>query len=203
MNRLRISAARVLSMAGVCGLLLVGGVVSASADTASLSASGNGTQEVPPAAASDSMAATVDIDPQAGTITYTVSFQGSEPAVAAHIHKGEAGVSGPVVVPLDEAVVNASGTATVTVDKSLAAAIVAAPGDYYVNVHTASYPAGAARGQLGAGAGTVPTAVNAGTGGQYAAGNNGLGAPAIALLVGAALVIVGATGAFTVRRRNI
>jgi len=201
MNRLSISTARVMSIAGVCGLLLVGVVTPASADTTSLSASGSGSQEVP-ATANDTVAATVDIDPQAGTITYTVSFQGSEPAVAAHIHKGKAGVKGPVVVPFDEAVVNASGTATVTVDKSLAAAIVAAPGDFYVNVHTASYPDGAARGQLTAGPGTAPTAVNAGTGGQFAAAKNGLGAPAIALLVGAALVIIGAAGAFTVRRRN-
>ncbi len=202
MNRLRFSAARVLAVAGVCGLMLVGAVSPALADTTSLSASGSGAQEVPAGSSSDTLAATVDIDATAGTIKYTVSFQGSGKAVASHIHKGKAGVSGPVVVPLDEAVVNAGGTATVTVDKALAAAIVADPSGYYVNVHTATAPKGAARGQLGAGSGTPPVAVNAGSGGQFAAAKARTGVPMIALLLGGALVLVGAAGAFTVRKRN-
>jgi len=36
-----------------------------------------------------------------------------------------------------------------TVDRSLAFALLLTPEDYYVNVHTALFPAGAARGQLG------------------------------------------------------
>lgn len=203
MNRLRARASHVLSIAGVCALIMVSAVSPASAATTSLTASGTGAQEVPAATASDTIAATLDIDPQAGTITYMVSFQGSEPAVASHIHKGAVGVSGPVVVPLDEAVVNAGGKATVTVDKALAAAIVADPAGYYVNVHTKSHPAGAARGQLTAGGGTTPTAVNAGTGGQFAAIKSGLDAGTLALLIGAVLIIVGAAGALTVRKRNI
>lgn len=203
MNRLRARATQALSIAGVCALIMVSAVSPASAATTSLTASGTGAQEVPAAAASDTIAATLDIDPQAGTITYMVSFQGSEPAVASHIHKGAVGVSGPVVVPLEEAVVNAGGKATVTVDKALAAAIVADPAGYYVNVHTKSHPAGAARGQLTAGGGTTPTAVNAGTGGQFAAIKSGLDAGTLALLIGAVLIIVGAAGALTVRKRNI
>lgn len=204
MNRLRLGAARALSMTGVCALILLGvASPSLAASTTSLTASGTGAQEVPAASAADSMAATVDIDPQTGTLTYMVSFQGSEPAVASHIHKGKAGVSGPVVVPLDEAVVNADGTATIKIDKTLAAAILADPSAYYLNVHTASHQSGAARGQLTAGPGTAPTAVNAGTGGQFAAAKDSLNASTIALLLGAVLLVIGAAGAFRLHKRQI
>lgn len=203
MKRFRITAARVLAIAGVCSLLLVSVVSTASAATTSLTASGSGSEESPAATASDTVAATVDVDPQAGTITYTVSFQGSEPVAAGHIHKGAAGVNGPVVVTFDAAVINADGTATVKVDKALAAAIVADPAGYYVNVHTKSHLSGAARGQLTAGTGTAPTAVNAGSGGQFAAAQSGLGGPMVALLIGSVMVLVAAAGAYTFRKRSI
>jgi hypothetical protein len=70
-------------------------------------------------------------------------------------------------------------------------------------VHTKSHSAGAARGQLTAGRGTTPTAVNAGTGGQFAAANGGSNLPMIAILVGAVLVVLGAAGIIAVRRRRI
>jgi hypothetical protein len=64
---------------------------------------------------------------------------------AAHIHKGGPGVSGPVVVPFGGAFKPkgciASSAATV-------AAIEKNPAAYYVNVHNATYPGGALRGQL-------------------------------------------------------
>jgi len=203
MKGLRVTAARVMAIAGVCGVMLVSVVSPASASATSLSASGNGSSEVPPAVATDTVAATVDVDPQAGTITYTVSFQGTEPVVAGHIHKGAVGVSGPVVVTFDSAVINAAGSATVKVDKSLAAALVADPAGYYVNVHTKSHPSGAARGQLAAGSGTAPTAVNAGSGGQFAAAQSGFGGPILALLIGSVLVVVAAAGVYTVRKRSV
>lgn len=204
MKRFSATAARVLAIAGVCGLMLVSVVSTASAATTTgLTASGSGSSESPAANASDTVAATVDIDPQAGTVTYTVSFQGSEPVVAGHIHKGAVGVNGPVVVMFDAAVINAHGTATVKVDKALAAAIVADPAGYYVNVHTKSHLSGAARGQLTAGSGTAPTAVNAGSGGQFAAAQSGLGGSMVALLIGSVMVLVAGAGVYTVRKRSI
>lgn len=64
---------------------------------------------------------------------------------AAHIHKGKAGVAGPVVVPLG-ATYKAKGCTRTTA--AIARAILARPGGYYVNVHNAKYPGGAVRGQL-------------------------------------------------------
>ena len=64
---------------------------------------------------------------------------------AAHIHKGGAGVSGPVVVPFGKTY---KSKGCVKAPTAVAAAIKNNPSAYYVNVHNAKYPAGALRGQL-------------------------------------------------------
>jgi hypothetical protein len=202
MTTFRLRALRALAVAGAAGLLLAAGALPASADTVSLSGAGTGADQVPAGSASDKVAGTFDIDTTAGTLTYTVSFEGSEAATAGHIHKGAAGAKGDVVVPFDAAVINAGGTATVTVDPALLAAIVADPAGYYVNVHTASAPAGAARGQLVSGGSAAPTAVAAGTGGQFAALHSGPGAGLLILLGGAGLLAIGAAGLTVARRRG-
>jgi hypothetical protein len=65
--------------------------------------------------------------------------------VAAHIHKGKPGVSGPVVVPFGKTY---KSKGCVTTTAATAAAILKSPSAYYVNVHNAKYPGGALRGQL-------------------------------------------------------
>jgi hypothetical protein len=65
--------------------------------------------------------------------------------VAAHIHKGRAGVAGPVSVPFGKTY---KSKGCVTATTAVAAAIKKNPSAYYVNVHNAKYPAGALRGQL-------------------------------------------------------
>jgi len=65
--------------------------------------------------------------------------------MAAHIHKGGAGVSGPVVVPFGKTY---KSKGCVQAPSAVATAIKANPSAYYVNVHNAKYPAGALRGQL-------------------------------------------------------
>ncbi|HUQ14127.1 MAG TPA: CHRD domain-containing protein [Novosphingobium sp.] len=69
------------------------------------------------------------------------------PVTAAHIHRGAAGVNGPVVYSLKPANEGGwKGCADATewtqdrIDNN--------PGAFYVNVHTAQYPNGAIRGQL-------------------------------------------------------
>lgn len=90
--------------------------------------------------------ATIDIN---GTrLCYDVAYRRLAPVTMAHIHAGAAGKTGDPVVTLkldpDEYI---KGCTTVT--GAVAAALLAAPGDYYVNVHTTELPKGAIRGQLG------------------------------------------------------
>src|SRR5262249_28548348 len=71
------------------------------------------------------------------------------PATAAHIHVGATGVPGPVVVPLAPPdAFNHSRGCTKGVDRALITDILTHPYNYYVNVHTTDFPAGAMRGQL-------------------------------------------------------
>ena len=71
------------------------------------------------------------------------------PAAAAHIHEGAVGVAGDVVVTLSPPGANgkASGCRS-GVGRALIKDITENQQDYYVNVHTSDFPAGAVRGQL-------------------------------------------------------
>jgi hypothetical protein len=84
------------------------------------------------------------------------------PVFAAHIHKGGAGVNGPIVVPFFGFATPSHATSfsgcTENVDRALIEAIQDNPAGYYVNVHTSCagqpatcgpfFPGGAVRGQL-------------------------------------------------------
>ena len=168
----------------------------------SLSATGDAANEVPAGSGDDgaSVMGSFQLTP-AGAMTYTVEVSGAdEPVAAGHIHRGAAGVNGDVVVPLDTAVILAGDTGTVQVDPALAAEILADPGGFYLNTHSASYapPTGVARAQLSAGS-SAPGSIETGSGGQAAQGE-GLDGAAWAAGGAAALVAVGAVTA-TRRRR--
>jgi hypothetical protein len=88
-----------------------------------------------------------------GTVRWTTVIVNpfGERFFAGHIHRGPAGVNGPVVVPLfqrvtTEPIIIDSGTTVA--DEDLAADICANPDQYYVNYHTVADPIGAVRGQL-------------------------------------------------------
>ncbi len=68
-------------------------------------------------------------------------------ATVAHIHTGGRGKSGPIIVALSTAPrLHHQGCTRAAA--SVVSAIERNPAGYYVNVHSASYPAGAVRGQL-------------------------------------------------------
>lgn len=81
-----------------------------------------------------------------GAFCYTLVQKGLKPTMA-HIHAGAAGTEGKVVLPLE--VTNpADGDMCAALASETLEAILAAPQDYYVNIHTADFPKGAIRGQL-------------------------------------------------------
>lgn len=80
-------------------------------------------------------------------LCYELTVFNIEPASAAHIHRGAAGVAGPPVVTLD-APADGEATGCLRLDSGLASEIEGNPGGFYVNVHNAAFPGGAIRGQL-------------------------------------------------------
>ena len=92
--------------------------------------------------------ATLRINPGRNQLCYTITVGGIEPATAAHIHEAPAGSAGPVVVGLS-APTNGRSSGCVAIARAEATDIIRSPEDYYVNVHNATYPGGALRGQLG------------------------------------------------------
>jgi hypothetical protein len=111
----------------------------------------HGSEEVPGPGDDDAWGvALLSVDATSGTICYDIAVANiTLPAAANHIHAGEAGVGGGVVVPFPTAP-DADGKASgcAMADASLAQSIVDNPAGYYYNVHTSDFPDGAARGQL-------------------------------------------------------
>lgn len=113
-----------------------------------------GAQEVPGPGDSDATgSATLNLKPGKGTVCFDVTWADIDgTVVAGHIHVGPAGVAGPVVIPLPGVIGSGTGSATqclTGLDKALVKAIRRHPKDYYVNIHSDVFPAGAIRGQLG------------------------------------------------------
>ena len=104
-----------------------------------------GAAETQPAAADGTGTFQGHVNPAKGQLCYTLTSAGLDSLTMAHIHAGATGVAGPPVVVLSA---DAAKETCMAVDKDVAAKLVASPGDYYVNIHTAIYPKGAVRGQL-------------------------------------------------------
>lgn len=146
MRRLRIASVFV----GVLALALLGASAATAIGGQMFAADLDGTSEVPgPGDPDGSGSATVTVNRGQGEVCWWVEVRGIEQATAAHIHVGDAGVAGPVVVGLTPPGSDGTSTGCATVERDLAKAIGKDPWSYYVNVHTPTYPAGALRGQLG------------------------------------------------------
>jgi hypothetical protein len=70
------------------------------------------------------------------------------PATGAHIHVGATGIAGPVVVGLTPPDASGISGGCVSAERATIRAILKNPSNYYVNIHTTDFPAGAIRGQL-------------------------------------------------------
>lgn len=113
-----------------------------------------GAEEVPgPGDADATGFADITLKKSKGTVCFDVSWANVDgTVVAGHIHVGDAGVAGPVVVPLVGVAGEGTGSASscqTGVSPELIKAIRQNPSGYYVNVHSTAFPAGAIRGQLG------------------------------------------------------
>ncbi|MGH8972697.1 MAG: CHRD domain-containing protein [Acidimicrobiia bacterium] len=190
-------ARRIVALAGLFVLI---GVLPAQAETASFTATLSPAEEVPtkgPEGASGT--AKVDINTDTNQVCYELSPSGlTESPTAGHIHQGAKGASGPVFI--DFAIATNGLKNCVTSDATKVAAVTGDPAGYYVNIHTASFAAGAMRGQLVAAAGS-------GTGSGSTSGGSSLastGAPLSAFLaaLGLACTVLGATARIAGRRRR-
>ena len=154
-------AAAAVIVPGVAGGNARDTVGSGKADTAiatPLLALLSGKNEVPPADPKGSGSASVTIDPVTGEICYDINVAdlspttNPNPVILGHIHRGAAGINGPVVVPFTTLPGANPAAACVAADPALAAEIMGNPAGFYVNIHTGDFPAGAVRGQLATGA---------------------------------------------------
>lgn len=92
-------------------------------------------------------------------VHYQIATRNIGTASAAHIHRGAPGLGGPVVIGFDAtALTNGTieGAPQAVIDE-----IIANPGNFYVNVHTSAFPAGAVREQL------VPLTASTASGPQF------------------------------------
>lgn len=106
----------------------------------------NGASEVPSNASTATGTATAVFNNDTKILTCSVTFTGVT-ATNAHIHKGAAGVSGGVIFPF-------TAPFTSPLNLTTATPLTQAQEDdlkanlYYVNIHSAAFPAGEIRGQL-------------------------------------------------------
>ena len=110
----------------------------------------DGAQEVPAVATTATGTASFFLNSTRDTLCVKVTTNGlSGPITLAHIHDGEAGVSGPPVVDLSTYINGGSIVATITgaqLTPTLIANLMARK--HYVKVHTAANPNGEIRGQI-------------------------------------------------------
>ena len=134
-------------LAVIVGVVALGvGATGVAGAATTLHASLSGAKEVPKAG-SGSGTARLTINVAKARVCYSITLKRVGTALAGHIHKGGKSTAGPISVPLFERPTKRpKGCAKAK--KSLLRAIRRHPRRYYVNVHTARYPAGAARGQL-------------------------------------------------------
>lgn len=134
----------------------------AASDSRRLRTDLRGSNEVPAADPDGRGKATVRIDLEDNELCFEVSFDNAGTPNRGHIHRGAAGVNGPIVVtffelvgvpadPLNDTLErrNKARGCVEDVNTTLLREIKANPSGFYVNLHNARFPGGMIRGQLG------------------------------------------------------
>lgn len=123
-----------------------------------LTATLSGANEVPPTTETATGTARITVNPGQGRICWeitTTGFSEADTITAAHIHSGQAGANGGIIVHLAATKNGTNTNCTTTVEPGGATltrdqidAIRKSPQIFYVNVHTTEFTGGAIRGQL-------------------------------------------------------
>lgn len=161
---------RLIAMLAASAVLaLIPGVVSAADEV--FSGTLRGDKEVPAVSTSGAGTAYVFINEAQTEVKYAVSYTGlTGPVIAAHIHVGNAGTNGPIMLPLQVGPSTMFGTLTQADFQTTGAAPTWAAalnairaGRAYVNLHTTANPAGEIRAQLAGTATPTPSVTAAPT----------------------------------------
>jgi hypothetical protein len=138
-------------VAGLCLLVALALGGTASAGGRMFTTTMTGAEEVPgPGDPDGSGVARITLNHGQGEVCFSITVEDiTLPATGAHIHEAPAGEAGDIVVPLVPPDETGTSSGCVTgVDRPLIKDIIQHPEEYYVNVHTSDFPAGAIRGQL-------------------------------------------------------
>jgi D-alanyl-D-alanine carboxypeptidase len=197
-QRLRRTVAAVLVVAASAGTVATSAVAGAVPRDTVLQTTLTGLREVSPEGAlgagdPDGVGGAV-LELRASSLCARLDVTGVDlPAAAAHVHRGDVGVNGDIVVPLPAPGDDGRSTGCTEVEPALLRELAGAPSGFYVNVHTAAFPAGAVRGQLQPAAREdallatrVSGAEEVGPGGELEVGDaDGSGAATVAVSTGA------------------
>jgi hypothetical protein len=112
--------------------------------TTTFNATLNGSSEVPANSSTATGTATASFNNSTKILTVSVTYSGLT-ATNGHIHKGAVGVSGDVIFPFSSFTSPISYTSMALTNEQEADLM---SNLYYVNIHSAAFPAGEIRGQL-------------------------------------------------------
>jgi hypothetical protein len=147
---MRISISRRIVIVAACTAAVAAWAVASKAAPESFKVALTGAKQVPPVETSGTGTADLTYDPATRVVTWNITYSGlSAPATMAHFHgPAAAGKNGPVAVWLSkkgsapESPIKGEATLTPEQAEQFTA------GEWYINVHTSTHPAGEIRGQV-------------------------------------------------------